>query len=166
MRNQRTPKHAIPDRACSAATTKEPSGALISRGMAERAKEGLLSGCAPVGYMNARQGKQVQAMPDPEKAPFIEEAFMRAGTGESLRHIATALNTEGFRSRNEKPIGVSALWKILTNPFYMGIIEHKKTRHTGQHQPLISQALFTVVQDVLARRCRNPRTKVNKAREG
>jgi hypothetical protein len=41
---------------------------------------------------------------------------------------------------------------MLTNPFYIGVVDWKGARYPGQHKALISETLFNRVQDVLRAR--------------
>ena len=39
-----------------------------------------------------------------------------------------------------------ALYELLSNPIYLGEIRHKKERHLGQHQPIVSRELWEHAQ--------------------
>jgi site-specific DNA recombinase len=53
------------------------------------------------------------------------------------------------------------LYKILSNPLYMGEIEHKGIRYPGQHPPLIEAATWDAVQAQLAANHHENRTRTN-----
>ena len=40
--------------------------------------------------------------------------------------------------RPSKPLGKNTLYKLLTNPYYAGVIRYKGVLHPGAHEPLIS----------------------------
>ena len=42
-----------------------------------------------------------------------------------------------------------ALYELLSNPVYIGEIQHKKQRHPGQHQPILDRAEWEKVQKQL-----------------
>jgi len=42
-----------------------------------------------------------------------------------------------------------ALYQMLSDPIYLGEIRHKKERHPGQHQPIVSRELWEKVQQHL-----------------
>jgi hypothetical protein len=44
---------------------------------------------------------------------------------------------------------VSKLAEMLANPFYAGVVAWNGVRYAGQHKPLVSESLFSRVQDVL-----------------
>jgi site-specific DNA recombinase len=53
------------------------------------------------------------------------------------------------------------LYKILSNPLYIGEIEHKGVRNPGQHPPLIDGATWEAVQAQLATNHHENRTRTN-----
>jgi site-specific DNA recombinase len=69
-----------------------------------------------------------------------------------LRTILADITRRGLRSKHGNPIGVSALWKILTDPLYTGMIQYKGELIQGNHQPLITRECFDSVQNNLAAR--------------
>ncbi len=54
--------------------------------------------------------------------------------------------------RPSKPLGKNALYRVLTNPYYAGVIRYKGALHPGAHEPLIEPALFDQVQSLLKAR--------------
>ena len=46
----------------------------------------------------------------------------------------------------------NTLYKLLTNPYYAGVIRYKGALHPGAHEPLIEPALFDQVQSLLKAR--------------
>jgi site-specific DNA recombinase len=53
------------------------------------------------------------------------------------------------------------LYKILSNPLYIGEIEHKCVRYPGQHPPLVGAATWDAVQAQLAANHHENRTRTN-----
>lgn len=132
-------------------------GRLSSRGMRKKAEAGSYPGCAPVGYLNAWQGNKRVILPDPTGAPLVQEAFRLAAEGNSsLRYMVEELTAQGLRSRNGRKLSVSALWSLLTNPTYIGMVRLNGRVYPGKHQPLVSQELFDQVQHILTARRRSP----------
>ena len=118
---------------------------------------------APVGYLNVRrtddQGREVRTVEvDPERAPLIRWAFETYAQGESsvsglLRDLtARGLTTVPSPKRPSKPLGKNTLYKLLTNPYYAGVIRYKGALHPGAHEPLIEPTLFDQVQSLLKAR--------------
>lgn len=115
---------------------------------------------APIGYINIRPGKGIE--PDPIRAPFISKAFELYATGEySLKKLNENLMNDGFRSRKGGKKSDSSLHRILTNPEYYGVIRRKGKLYPGKHRPLVSQAIFNQVQDIIHGRGRPRKQKHN-----
>src|ERR1700736_5578634 len=53
------------------------------------------------------------------------------------------------------------LYKILSNPLYIGEIEHRGVRYPGQHPPLVDAATWDAVQAQLAANHHEKRTRTN-----
>jgi hypothetical protein len=129
---------------------------IAKQAMTTRVEAGECPGRAPWGYLNVVVDGQRTVEVDPELAPLIVEAFrMAAQRKTSLRKIIAVLEPQGLLGRSGKPMGVSSLRVILTNPFYAGLIRHQGQLYRGRHQPLISKSLFDRVHQCLfRRRCR------------
>jgi site-specific DNA recombinase len=129
---------------------------IAKQAMTTRVEAGECPGQAPLGYQNVVVGTQRTVEVDPSSAPLIMEAFrLAAQRKSSLRKIIAVLQPRGLVGRSGKPMGVSSLQAILTNPFYAGLIRHQGNLYRGTHQPLISRTLFGRVQRSLSRRrCR------------
>lgn len=132
---------------------------LISRrvmlGMAQKVENGGWPGQGRLGYSNVYWcGKRIIEV-DREVAPLILRAFyMAEEPGILLRTILADVTQRGLRSKHGKPLGISALWKILTDPFYIGMLQYKGKLFEGKHQPLITKECFDTVQANLAARRR------------
>lgn len=133
-------------------------GNRVSEGMVRRVSEGDLPGCPPVGYRNARFPNEPKIVIDEELAPLVRKAFAMAAEGKlSLRKTLKELTDEGLVSRSGKPMGVSAFWNVLTNPFYTGRIRYWGRLVPGNHEALVSEEIFLEVRDALERnRKRDP----------
>lgn len=106
-------------------------------GRRAKAAAGGLNGCAPVGYVNRRQGSRTWVEIDPVQGPLVREAFELYATGEySLRGLLKIMTEKGLLSRNGKAMGVSALHWMLNNPFYDGEIRARSDAYPGSHVPL------------------------------
>ena len=135
----------------------------VTKGMTQKVAQGGTPMRAPIGYLNVRstdhQGREVRTVEiDPERAPLIRWAFETYATGETsvvqlLRDLtARGLLTVPSPKRPSKPLGRNTLYKLLTNPYYAGIIRYKGALHPGAHEPLIEPALFDQVQSLLKAR--------------
>jgi len=56
-----------------------------------------------------------------------------------------------------------ALYQMLSNPIYLGEIRHKKERHPGQHEPIVSRELWEKVQQRLCDQAATHRERPTKA---
>ena len=132
------------------------------KGMEGRLKQGLYPWAAPIGYLDQGGGKP--KIPDPERAPFVRQAFdLYASQQYSLRGLLAELHRRGFRGRSGKPISKTCLENLLNNPFYNGSIYLKRSGRTfdGIHEPLISTALFNRVQNLKSGRQIKKETRHN-----
>ncbi|MBA2273775.1 MAG: recombinase family protein [Actinobacteria bacterium] len=126
--------------------------------MVQKAKQGGCATKAPVGYLNVRDkigGSEVsRVVLDPERAVVVREGFRMYATGDySIAELQSWLATKGLTSPYAKKSGapppVSAIHRMLANPFYVGVVEWHGVQYGGQHKPLISRALFERVQEML-----------------
>lgn len=133
----------------------------VFHGMRRAKKEGRVMGIAPLGYSNriSDTGKKYIAIREDE-ASIMRWVFSQIAEGR--------LNTEQiWKAAREKGLKCSknAFWTAVRNPVYCGKIFIAKYKDEesdlvqGQHEPLISEALFYDVQDVLDGRKKSMRTK-------
>ncbi len=90
----------------------------------------------------------------------MKKLFQLAASGnyttDELEDVARELGLN--HPSREEPIGRSTVHRILTNPFYYGMMRWRGELVPGKHEAMISKALFDRVQEVLG--CQNrPRTK-------
>ena len=121
----------------------------VHKGIDGRLREGLITWAAPVGYVdNGRGGKKKTICP--MKGPLVREAFQLYASGRyPLQALCDELYRRGLRNTRDGRITKSGLSMLLNNPFYIGLIAHRKIGgpvHKGVHEPLISKTLFDQVQ--------------------
>jgi site-specific DNA recombinase len=125
-------------------------------GMRRAKKEGRWMATAPVGYKNLTtpDGRKYIA-PHEKKGEIMKWVFREIAHGAlSLEEIRRQANKLGLNSSRAN------FWRMVRNPVYCGkliIKEHKGEEAyivDGRHEPLISEALFYDVQDVLTGRKR------------
>ncbi|WP_431978216.1 recombinase family protein [Propionibacterium freudenreichii] len=135
----------------------------VTKGLTQKVAQGGTPGRAPIGYLNVRrtgeQGREVRTVKvDPERAPLIAWAFEAYAKGEIsvsglLRDLtARGLVTVSTPKRPAKPLGKNALYRVLTNPYYAGVIRYRGALHPGAHEPIVEPALFDQVQSLLKAR--------------
>ena len=151
-------------------------GTHVSKGLDQRAIEGLHTGGIPFGYQSCwvkEHGERRQTCENehpggihlvPSEADAIKEMFERYAAGTTtLNQLAAWHNDQGFRTRNTRklvnPDGSitqgprlftnASIRVILHNPFYAGLVKHRDQLYTGTHESLISKETFDVVQEKL-----------------
>ena len=135
----------------------------VTKGLTQKVAQGGTPMRAPIGYLNVRktdeQGREIRTVEvDPKRAPLIRWAFAQYATGETsvtglLRDLtARGLVTVPTPTRPSKSLGKNTLYKLLTNPYYAGVIRYKGALYPGAHEPLIDPALFDQVQSLLRAR--------------
>ncbi|MDQ0466246.1 DNA invertase Pin-like site-specific DNA recombinase [Caulobacter ginsengisoli] len=141
------------------AQSKHYSDALsdnVRRGNRMKIENGWRPNFAPLGYLNERATKTI--VPDPVLFPLVRQMFDLAISGaHSAKQIARIAREEwGLRTPKHKRsggtlIGVSTVHRILTNPFYTGVIVWNGNTYPGKHEPVVTQDEFDAVQRVLRR---------------
>ncbi len=128
----------------------------VRRGMRAKVERGWLPNFAPAGYLNDRESGQI--IPDPERFHAIERMWrlMLSGAANPRRIWKMAEKEWGLTTRTRKRIGglpftQSAIYKILKNPFYAGVIEWEGKTHPGKHQAMVTLGEFERVQGLLGR---------------
>ena len=135
----------------------------VSKGLTQKVAQGGTPGRAPIGYLNVRRtddaGREIRTVEvDAERAPLIAWAFERyAGGDTSVTALLRDLTARGLVSvptpkRPAKPLGKNALYRVLTNPYYAGVIRYRGALHPGAHEPIVEPALFDQVQSLLKAR--------------
>ncbi len=123
----------------------------------EKFRSGIYPSYAPSGYLNVTNTNPTGSydkrivVPDENTAPFITEAFKRYATGDhSIWSITQYLRKNGMRGKLGKELQYSAVYKILTNPFYYGLMRWKGEETMGKHKSLIDKSTFDIVQRILS----------------
>ncbi len=135
----------------------------VSKGLMQKAKSGGTVTRAPLGYRNIHslddQGRENRSVAvDDQRAPLIAWAFSRYAEGDiTLADLAAELTARGLTTpatpkRAAKPLEANALQKILTNPYYKGVVVYRGMTYPGRHEPLVTTALWEKVQRALSTR--------------
>ena len=123
----------------------------VIHGMRRAKKEGRYMGHAPVGYANRtdESGRKLIEPIEP-MAGVIRWSFEKIAEGVfNTEQVYKMAKDKGFKGAK------SLFWAAIRNPVYCGKIELPKYKEEeerlikGQHEPLISDALYYQVQDVL-----------------
>ena len=99
---------------------------------------------------------------------MIEWAFKAYASGNwSVSQLHDELTSRGLRSlptpkRPAKPLAVSTIHRLLTNPYYKGDVIYRGTRYKGNHPALVPADVWYQVQSVLtAHQCAVEATQVH-----
>jgi DNA invertase Pin-like site-specific DNA recombinase len=136
----------------------------VKRGLAKKLRDGWLPGLAPIGYLNDRTNEKGNrtVMNDPERFVLVRRIWDQALTGNytvpqlwEYARRELKLTTVQRRKSGGRPISKSAMYSLLTNPFYYGMIRYpEKTGelHHGKHEPMITVQEFDRVQGIIGTR--------------
>ena len=123
----------------------------VRSGNDTKIRKGEYPSMGPIGYINVKNG----IVPDPDRAFYIKKIFELYDSGVSIGKIVKIAFEEGFRSKRDRKLYKSSIGRILTNPEYYGVIRRKGTLYAGNHESLITKALFDKVQDRLNQKTRS-----------
>lgn len=127
----------------------------VKRGNRTKCERGVRPNKAPIGYLNDRATRTIVL--DPERFLHIRELFNLADGGAySLRELAILSRTWGLVTRPTKraggrPLGISNVYHVLTNPFYAGRFIWNGITYQGSHDPMITPEHWLRVQQGLRR---------------
>ena len=130
----------------------------VKRGNRQKIRRGEWPNKAPIGYLNYHPINQAKTIiVDNQKAKFIIKAFELFATGGftfiQIRDFLADNKVFGVNKGNK--IHLDTIRRILTNPFYYGILKYKGEFFQGIHKPIITKKLFDKVQAVITRKSKN-----------
>ena len=125
----------------------------VKRGMRAKCETGWRPSLPPLGYFTREaSGNGRDVIIDEERAPYIKQMFELSASGKSGRYIQRWLESNNVLTRGDKKIPLSAIYRMLKNPYYYGEFEYPKDSgkwYQGKHEPLITKELFSKVQKAL-----------------
>ena len=133
----------------------------LSEKMRDRCRAAVLAGRfpwpAPLGYLNdstLRSGANLVL--DPVRAPLIRKSFELIAAQNTKADVLRTISDDGLRTHKGKKLSAQTFEKILRKTMYCGYISASflESPVKGKHEPLVSEVLFRVVQDVLDGRSR------------
>lgn len=122
----------------------------IRKGQKEKIAQGWLPTKPPPGYKTVgEKGHKIHVI-DEEKAPLVKRTFDLYSTGnQSLTNLTEIMYQEGLRNFVGNKVVKSNLYKLLTDPFYIGKIRWNDLIYDGKHEALIDKETFDRVQQIL-----------------
>jgi DNA invertase Pin-like site-specific DNA recombinase len=128
----------------------------VKRGNRTKLEKGWRPNQAPLGYLNDPDTKTI--VKDSIHFPLVRAMFELMLTGAyTPKQIAVKARDEwGFLTPKKKrtggtPLALSSIYKILSNPFYGGIIVWGGQTYPGRHEPVITIDEFERVRVLLQR---------------
>ncbi len=127
----------------------------VKRGNRAKLAQGWLPGVAPLGYLNDPVTKTITS--DPVRFSLVRQIWELVLAGRSTAEVLVIANEDwGFRTPKRtrsggRPLARSTLYRILSDPFYYGLILRAGESHVGAHAPMVTKAEFERVQELLGR---------------
>ncbi|MBF0453903.1 MAG: recombinase family protein [Magnetococcales bacterium] len=115
-----------------------------------------MGGYAPLGY-DVRNRKLILNEQEADLIRHIFKRFTQLGSSTTLAmelnaagHHTKAWTTQSGRVRKGKPFDKGSLYHILNNQVYIGMATHKEESFPGEHEAIISQAIWGRVKTIMA----------------
>lgn len=127
----------------------------VKRGNRAKVALGWRPSAAPIGYLNDKNTRTI--ISDPDRFALVRRLFELAMTGSySLRALREETIRWGLRTVAHRRIGgsyltISGIHRMLTNPFYAGILVWNNQVHRGAHQPMVTMEELERVRKFLRR---------------
>ncbi|GMU39445.1 MAG: recombinase [Chloroflexota bacterium] len=116
----------------------------VVKGQRQRVESGLHQGRPPFGYRVDDPG----ALPciHEQEGPAVRTSFAMRAAGQSNGEIADWLNGQGFRTLTGRLHTAHSVKDMLNRKFYIGVVSYRGEEFRGQHEPLIDETTFALVQ--------------------
>ena len=122
----------------------------VKRGMRHKIRIGIWPVQAPLGYLNEKVSKTI--IVDPIRSKTIKKCFEMFATGKhSFVSISKYLFGLNVTTKLGKKLNTTTIKKMLSNRFYLGVMNYKGELHKGIHKPIISKQLFDLTQKQITR---------------
>jgi site-specific DNA recombinase len=122
---------------------REVIGERIRDKFAASRRRGMwMGGWAPLGY-EVKDRKLVVNEVDANLVRSIFQRFLKTG---STTILARQLIEEGVRNKYGKLVDKGILYKLLTNPVYIGEAVHKGVAYPGEHAAIIDRKIWDKVR--------------------
>jgi site-specific DNA recombinase len=147
---------------------REVTGERIRDKIAASKQKGMwMGGWVPIGYDRKDRTLTINET-EAVTVRTIFDLFLKLKNVQRVQTelVRLHLNTKPYATPRGRAVGGLSfarghIYKILSNPLYIGEIEHKGVRYPGQHPPLIGAATWDAVQAQLAANHHENRTRTN-----
>ena len=138
---------------------REVIGERIRDKLAASKRKGIwMGGMLPLGY-EVHERKLVVNQDEATTIRAIFERYLELGSVRRLSDdlcqrgvVSAARVSRNGEARGGQQFSRGALYHLLSNPIYLGEIRHKRERHPGQHEAIVSRELWEQVQQRLRER--------------
>jgi len=121
----------------------------IMRGIRQKLRRGEFPTKAPLGYFNEPRLRTIE--PNPATFGKVKKSLELFASGDhTLTGIQKEMFTLGLVGKDDKPISLSSVEKVLRNPFYYGLFRYNGELHQGRHKQMITKPLFDRIQKALS----------------
>ena len=150
---------------------REVTGERIRDKIAASKKKGIwMGGNVPLGYDADKRTLVI----DPAEAETVRRILALYQEYSCVRRVKDEADRLGLRTKRRRvangaerggtPFSRGHIYRLLSNPIYVGQIAHQGQLYPGQHQPLIDDEMWTAVQTQLATSARNHRRRTSSAK--
>ncbi|OGZ67842.1 MAG: hypothetical protein A3D44_02910 [Candidatus Staskawiczbacteria bacterium RIFCSPHIGHO2_02_FULL_42_22] len=132
----------------------------VRKGQKEKLAQGGYPSQAKLGYKTVGEKGRKTHVKDEPRASFVREIFELYSTGNySVKALVEMMYKKGLRNSYGNKVLKSRMHELLSDPFYMGKIRWNGQTYPGDHEPIITRAIFDEVQQKLVRQYKNPQYK-------
>ena len=147
---------------------REVTGERIRDKIAASKQKGMwMGGWVPIGYDRKDRTLTINET-EAVTVRTIFDLFLKLKNVQLVQTelVRLKLTTKPYATPRGRAVGGLSfarghLYKILSNPLYIGKIEHRGVRYPGQHPPLINAAIWDAVQVQLAANHHENRARTN-----
>ena len=123
----------------------------VKRGNRQKLRRGEWPNQAPFGYLNVNKRIEI----DKKRSRFVKKAFQLYATGAyGYADIRKCFSQNKIFNKSGHELHLDKVKRILTDPFYYGLMKFCGELYEGSHPPLISKKLFDKCQEVVKLKAR------------
>ncbi len=120
----------------------------VKRGNREKLARGEWPNHAPFGYLNDKANKTIVV--DRANSKYVSRVYdLYVNNHKNFKEISSFLHNEGLRTKSGGKVMKSHIQRILSNPFYSGIMLREGKYYQGNHEPLIPKSVFDQAQEIM-----------------